>query len=143
MKVYSIFSDVARRFCPADKRPFQIDKEGVCFNRLLKEPPNEEQVLTCIRVLSRTVAAKTTGVYSYSLKHTIQRIEKRYVSNGACIEAARRLRLQMWVSADEECPNAMIGVRSRSTFRGALRVVILNANDDGVSLYDKLTGAQR
>lgn len=112
MNVYSIFSDTPRLFCPSLKRHFQIDKEGVCFDRNLKEPPNEAQVQTCMKVLACCVPTKTTGLYSYGLKHIIQRLEKTYVSNGACIEAAQRLGLRMWVIAEGECPNAMIGIRS-------------------------------
>jgi hypothetical protein len=54
-------------------------------------PPDPQQVEACRDFLKRCERTKTGRVGSYSLKHVIERAVKKYVSNGACLQACRDL----------------------------------------------------
>ena len=120
MTIYNILGG-CERFCPSERRKFQIDSQGVAFARAVKEPPPEAEVQVCLDFLSRCQPAKTTGRHSYGLKHVIEKSEATYISNGASIEAARRAGLRLWVSAERENPNAIIGVTWASVEKAGRR----------------------
>lgn len=71
-----------KRFEREDGKPFEA------------KPPEEDQVLLCMEWLRRFAKPRKTVNYarsSYGLKHCVEDWCGEYVSNGAFIEAARRL----------------------------------------------------
>jgi len=88
--------------------------------------PDEREVGVCLDFLKRCRPTKTARVHSYGLKHRIEAWSRAmgsnyrgsgywYISNGATIEAARRLGLVLLVAVDDPWnPNAVIGVSRQS-----------------------------
>jgi hypothetical protein len=117
VRVYSIFREGSTRYstAPADLKVYAYGaKDSVPGTG---ELPDKDQVQVCMNFLERCTPTKTGRVISYGLKHTIEQESDAvggmsYVSNGACIEAARRLGLVLLTSPT--CPNAVIGVSRRS-----------------------------
>src|ERR1035437_11102325 len=81
------------------------------------EPPDEKQVQACIEFVKHCEPTKGANFHSYGLKHVIEKWSKSqggepYVSNGACIEAGKRLGLTL--KASDDTLNCIIGVSCRS-----------------------------
>jgi hypothetical protein len=77
-------------------------------------PPKESEVEACISFFNLCQPTKGGRVYSYWLKHVIENWAGSYVSNGACIEAARRLGLVLATGRRRQTLNCWIGVSRRS-----------------------------
>lgn len=94
-----------------------IHEYGICGPRCRHDLPDEGQIAVAIAFLRACgQATKTTRRGSYALKHDAEDWSKErggpnYVSNGAFIEAARRLGYRVVPIADS--PNARIGVKLR------------------------------
>jgi|SRR5579863_2182284 len=76
-------------------------------------PPDPEEVSVCKAFLGRCERTKIPRVGSYGLKHIIERWAGKYVSNGACIQAALDLGLVVRPYGPGN-PNARLGVSRRS-----------------------------
>jgi hypothetical protein len=105
----------------------EIDANGIASDAKLRakragekyvfNPPDEEQICICTEFFRLCQPTKTGRRHSYGLKHVIESWARNtgrgvYVSNGACIEAARLLGLV--VMAADQGPNCFIGVSTRS-----------------------------
>jgi len=132
MRAYSIFGGV--HYYYPDSPSVKVDANGVNADGYRERyaerhgesyevtPVDEDQVRVCVEFLKQCERTKTGRMHSYGLKHMIEHWSERkgdipYVSNGACIEAARRLGLVLLVQ--QEGPNAFLGVSQRSVLHTA------------------------
>lgn len=103
------------RLAPPD---VQIDAFGVVWG-VPRDAPQEDQVHLCMGVLAGLPASKTPRVFSYWAKHVVENALKTYISNGAFIEAARRVGLPIACAWNN--PNAMVFVKKRDFIERLLR----------------------
>jgi hypothetical protein len=112
---------------------YTVNAHGLCWSGKPGQPhaaPDSAQIDLCRSFLSGCDSTKTGRYGSYALKHVIERAVGRYISNGACIQAAVELDLPVgpafrgysiiWGKFEKAHPvNAWIGVRKRSVRRVA------------------------
>src|SRR5215471_7544379 len=112
---------------------YTINAHGLSWSgepRQCDTAPRAGEVDLCHAFLARCDATKTGRCCSYALKHVIERAVGRYISNGACIQAAVELDLPaepafrgysiIWGKFEKAHPvNAWIGVSRRSVRRVA------------------------
>lgn len=106
------------RYQPLERLGYAIDAEGVVHPWRGKErgcplppcePPDERQVEHCVRVLSVVVPTdrRVSECVSYTLKHVIEELVSEYISNGAAIEACRRMGIPQYYYSG---PNTVVGI---------------------------------
>lgn len=81
------------------------------------DPPDEEQIATAMRWLSRVEQIQTPSINSYSAKHAVERwlrlnVDKNYISNGAMIVAADRCGFRQ--SANDQSLNSELAISLQS-----------------------------
>jgi hypothetical protein len=126
-KLYTIFGGVEphRWLTDAEICALTISSAGVAQG----ESPNEDQVQTAIAYLNKYAkqlkGTTDSGVGSYGLKHRVERWGREnglqpYVTNGAAIEAVRRMGWPIAVSETQDGAmriNAYLGLKERPTHR--------------------------
>jgi hypothetical protein len=121
--LYSIFGGRSTwRLAPED---LPIDASGFVWRAPAGEPPDEDQVRVCADILRGLRVTKTSGLYSYSAKHRVESAVGQYVSNGALIEAARRVGVP--IACSDGNPNGFLFV-DRRDFRRRLQEAISGRN---------------
>jgi hypothetical protein len=70
----------------------KIDRHGLWWKGRKEpiKPVNEEAVAICEDFLRGVAVTKTPRIYSYTLKHVIERVVGTYIANGDLLEGARR-----------------------------------------------------
>jgi hypothetical protein len=103
-------------------KPLQLDANGI-----VSQPDNvnhkisRKQVDICKRWLltftERCQAGHEKGWYSYGLKHSIEYGADTYISNGALIQAALELAIDIHPQTYPKTVNAWLGVRLKREYR--------------------------
>lgn len=74
----------------------EIDANGLrwkTYNTYERRDIDSKEIKLCEHFLKQCQRTKTGRMYSYSLKHVIEKAMDHYVSNGACLQAASNLGL--------------------------------------------------
>jgi hypothetical protein len=119
-KTYNILggSCTCRELSPSERESLKVTRVGIGWGSSETDPgaPEEVQVQTALAFLHEfAVPLKHSRRHSYGLKHTIEAWgedvgREPYVSNGAAIEAVRRLGWPIAIG-DDSSPNALLGLR--------------------------------